>query len=173
MLGNGYLDRSIQKAFMSATPGCTEHHSKLATILSEARRSLAVEWLDLANAYGTVHHSLIQFSLKHYQVPPQFCSILQSLYSDLSESILTPEWSTPSIPLQVGVYQGDPLSVVVFNTVINTMVDTLQQHNHLGYTFSNSSHQINLLQHADDTCVVANTPAACQQQLDVVDRWLA
>ena len=33
MLGNNYLDRSIQKAFMTATPGCTEHHSKLGTIL--------------------------------------------------------------------------------------------------------------------------------------------
>ncbi len=69
MLENGYLDPRIQKAFTTATPGCTEHHSKLATILSEARKkhkSLAVAWLDLANAYGSVHHSLIQFSLKHY-----------------------------------------------------------------------------------------------------------
>ena len=38
MLDNGYLNRSIQKAFMTATPGCTEHHSKLANILSEAKR---------------------------------------------------------------------------------------------------------------------------------------
>ena len=30
------------------------------------------------------------------------------------------------IPLQIGVYQGDPLSVVVFNTVINTLMDTLK-----------------------------------------------
>ncbi len=59
MLENGYLDPKVQKAFMTATPGCTEHHSKLATILFEARRkhkSLAVAWLDLPNAYGSVHH---------------------------------------------------------------------------------------------------------------------
>ena len=175
MLDNGYLDRSIQKAFMRATPGCTEHHSKLATILSEARRkhkSLAVSWLDLANAYGSVHHTLIQFAMKHYHAPPQLCMILESLYSDLSAAILTPEWSTPSIPLKIGVYQGDPLSVVVFNTVINTLVDTLQVRNDLGYTLSDSTHRINLLQYADDTCVIANTPAACQQLLNMVDRWL-
>lgn len=62
MMSNGYLDPSIQKAFMPTTPGCVEHHLKLAAILAEAKKkhkSLAVCWLDLANAYGSVHHSLI------------------------------------------------------------------------------------------------------------------
>ena len=121
MFENGYLDPRIQKAFITATPGYTEHHSKLASILFEARKkhkSLAVAWLDLANAYGSIHHSLIQFSMKHYHAPPELCSILDALYSDLSTTILTQKWTTPSIPLKSGVYQGDPLSVVVFNTVI-------------------------------------------------------
>ena len=86
MTGNGFLNCSIQKAFMSATPGCVEHHCKLAAILAETRKkhkSLAVCWLDLANAYGSVHHSLIQFSVKHYHAPPKFSQILQSLYSGL------------------------------------------------------------------------------------------
>ena len=72
----------------------------------------------------------------------------------------------------IGVYQGDPLSVVVFNTVINTLVDTLQMRNDLGYTLSDSHHRINLLQYADDTCVIADSPAACQHQLKMVDQWL-
>ena len=38
MLSNGYLNRSIQKAFLPVTPGCTEHHLKLAPVLAEARR---------------------------------------------------------------------------------------------------------------------------------------
>ena len=80
-------------------------------------KSLAVCWLDLANAYGSVHHSLINFSLRHYHAPPQFLAILQSLYSGLSAKILTAEWETPVISLEKGVYQGDPLSVVIFNTI--------------------------------------------------------
>ena len=128
MPSNEYLDTTVQKAFMIATPGCTEHHTKLAFILNEARKnhkSLAVAWLDLANAYRSVHHDLIQYSLKHYHAPREFSSILESLYLDLSAIIKTQNWSTPSIPLKIGVYQGDPLSVVVFNTVINSLVDTL------------------------------------------------
>ena len=119
MTRNGSLSSSIQKAFMKATPGCIEHQCKLAAILAEARKnhkSLALCWLDPANAYGSVHHSLIQFSISHYHAPPQFCSIIQSLYSDLSGTVVTNDWSTATIPLELGVYQGDPLSVVIFNT---------------------------------------------------------
>ena len=175
MTRNGYLSSSIQKAFMKATPGCIEHQCKLAAILAKARKnhkSLAVCWLDLANAYGSVHHSLIEFSIRHYHAPPQFCSIIRSLYSDLYGTVVTNDWSTATIPLELGIYQGDPLSVVIFNTVINTMVDTLQTRSDLGFLFPNSRHQVNLLQYADDTCITANSPAAGQHLLDMVDRWL-
>ena len=52
---------TIQKAFMRAANGCTEHHLKLASMLVDAKiklKSLIVAWLDLVNAYGSVHHSL-------------------------------------------------------------------------------------------------------------------
>ena len=175
MMSNGYLDPSIQKAFMPTTPGCVEHHLKLAAILAEAKKkhkSLAVCWLDLANAYGSVHHSLIQFSIKHYHAPPRFCRALEALYSELYARVITEDWATPCIPLQIGVYQGDPLSVVIFNTVMNTLIDTLQTCMDLGYTITGSRHQVNLLQYADDTCLLANSPASCQHLLNMVDNWL-
>ena len=63
-------------------------------------------------------------------------------------------------------------AVVIFYTVINTMVDTLQTRPDLGFLFPNSRHQVNLLQYADDTCIMANSPVAGQHLLDMVDRWL-
>ena len=106
--------------------------------------------------------------------PPQFCLILKSLHLDLSVTILTAERSTPNTHLKTDVYHGDPLSVVVFNTVINkivnTLVDTLQVRNDLPYTLSDSTHCINLLQYADDTCVLVNSPVSCQQLLNMVDQ---
>ena len=84
MMVNNYLDPSIQKAFLPTVSGCTEHHLKLSLILTEAHsnhKSVAVCWLDLANAYGSVHHSLIDFSLRHYHAPSQFLSVVQALYT--------------------------------------------------------------------------------------------
>ena len=47
MVANGYLNPSLQKAFMPAVPGCTEHRFKLSSALADAQsyhRSLAVCW---------------------------------------------------------------------------------------------------------------------------------
>ena len=166
MVANKYLDSSLQKAFLPTVPGCTEHHLKLSSILAEAHsnhKSVAVCWLDLANAYGSVHHHLIDFSLRHYHAPPQFLATVKDLYTSLSAKVITADWETPVIPLQKGVYQGDPLSVVIFNTVMNTLLDTISLRLDLGYRFSNSSRRVNILQYADDTCLVADSPASCQQ----------
>jgi hypothetical protein len=175
MVTNKYLDSSLQKAFMPTVPGCTEHHQKLSSILAEAHsnhKSVAVSWLDLANAYGSVHHSLIDFSLRHYHAPPQFLSTVQALYTGLHAKVITAEWETPVISLQKGVYQGDPLSVVIFNTVMNTLLDTVSLRTDLGYRFSNSRRRVNILQYADDTCLIANSPASCQYLLDTTSNWL-
>jgi hypothetical protein len=128
---------------------------------------LAVCWLDIANAYGSVHHSLIQFALQHYHASPHFLSILQALYSGLEATVITESWETPLVSLQKGVYQGDPLSVVIFNTVMNTLrlVDTISPRVDLAYQFSGSLRCVNILQYAVDMCLVANSPAntCCQR----------
>ena len=62
MIANGYLNTAVQKAFVDGVSGCTEHHIKLLSVIEEARqkhKSLAVCWLDLANAFGSVHHSSV------------------------------------------------------------------------------------------------------------------
>ena len=175
MLSNKYFDRSVQKAFMPATAGCTEHHLKLNTILKGAKKnkkSLAVCWMDLANAYGSVHHSLIMYSLRHYYAPSKLTGLVQVFYSGLAAKISSVSWVSPIIPIEVGVYQGDPLSVVIFNTVINTLVDTLNIRSDLGYSFSRSQKPINLLQYADDTCIIGNSPASCQHLVNIMSTWL-
>ena len=164
---------------MPSVPGCIEHYTKLAAAIKEAHarhKSLAVCWLDLTNAYGSVHHDLITFSLKHYGISDQFIAMAVNLYRGLSASIHTPSYSTPNIPINKGVFQGDPLSVIIFNTVMNTYIDTINQtfkpHLNSSYSFSNSSQSLGLLQYADDTCLVSDGPASCQELLNLTDLWL-
>ena len=117
-------------------------------------------------------HALIKFSLQHYHSPPQFTNTVSSLYSGLSATITANNWATPFVPLQSGVYQGDPLFVVIFNTIMCTLIDALMPLKHLGYNLSGSKHTVHLLQYADDTCLVANGPSACQELLKRVELWL-
>ena len=176
MIANGYLNTTVQKAFVDGVSGCTEHHIKLLSVIEEARqkhKSLAVCWLDLANAFGSVHHQLIRFSLEHYHAPARMVAAVSDLYQGLVGVVRTEEWSTKPLPIEVGVFQGDPLSVIIFNTVMNTLVDTItQSHHHLGYSLSGANHSCNLLQFADDTSLLGKGPAACQALLDSTAQWL-
>lgn len=175
MRANKYLNSNLQKAFLPTIPGVTEQQAKLAAIMKTAKqnkRSLAIAWLDITNAYGSVHHHLIQFSLAHYHVPLEFCKLLQSWYTSLSATISSNEWCTAPTPLQMGVYQGDPLSVAIFLTVMNTLSDTLCSREDLGFTLPSSSISVNHLLYADDACIISNSPAGCQYLLDMVQRWL-
>ena len=89
--------------------------------------------------------------------------MVSSLYEDLIGVVSTKSWQTAPIHLQIGVFQGDPLSVLVFNTVMNTLVDTItKRHSNLGYTLAASSQRSNLLQYADDTSLLSNGPSSCQ-----------
>ena len=111
VVNNKFLNTATQKAFINGVPGCTEHHLKLLSILQEARRrhkSLCVCWLDLANAFGSVHNDLITFSLAHYHAPPKLVHLVSNIYDGLTAVISTKSWTTIPIHFQLGVYQGDP-----------------------------------------------------------------
>ena len=59
----------------------------------------------------------------------------------------------------------------MFNTVINTLVDSLKSCAELGYTLA-PKYTVSVLQYADDTCLVAKSPAACQVLLNRAEQWL-
>ena len=101
--------------------------------------------LDLANAYGSVNHGLLEFTLKHFHATSRFRNTVEC---DRHHTNSTQDRCS------------DPLSVVI------------EQYQQLGYTFSNSSRSITALQYADDTCLVAGGPSSCQKLLNYVDRWL-
>ena len=55
---------------------------------------------------------------------------------------------------------------------MNILIDTMVLRMDLGYQFSSSLHKVNILQYADDTCLVTNSPASCQFLLSKVSNWL-
>ena len=169
LLTNGLLNTSVQKAFQPKTSGCEEHHQELWSVLQDAntnQRSLAIAWINLKNAYGSVPHGLIDFALKYYPAPNKLTTCIEKLYSNLWASIQTPSWSSNPTRMSIGVFQGDLFSTSIFNCIIGTLVDTLQYHcHHLDYRFSSSAQVVNQLQFADDTCIMARNSQCCQEML--------
>ena len=90
MVKNQYIDRSVQKGFLQGMAGCVEHTFSLHHLLKDAfqhHRQIIVSWIDLANAYGSIMHNLIQFALEWYHVPVQIREIIFNYYAKLSPKI--------------------------------------------------------------------------------------
>jgi len=54
-------------------------------LIKEAKATkgdLTVLWLDLANAYGTVPHKLVDLTLKKYHVPEEFHKLLRHFFDN-------------------------------------------------------------------------------------------
>lgn len=66
------MDTCIQKGGIPGFSGCLEHTGILNQLICEAKESkgnLIVVWLDLANAYGSMPHDLINAALEYYHIP--------------------------------------------------------------------------------------------------------
>ena len=102
-----------------------------------------------------------------YHAPDHLLFVITNIYSSLQLQVSTVKWATSMLPCNIGVLQGDPFSVIVFNTVINTLVMMLKTQP-FGYTFSGSSHKINALLFADDVTLVSKSPSDLQRLCNIV-----
>ena len=71
MTGNRFVDTSVQKAKYLDFGDAFNTRTVISQLIQEAKvskKNLTVVWLDLVNAYGTIPHTLIEESLKHYTI---------------------------------------------------------------------------------------------------------
>ena len=129
LTANNVIEHQIQKGFTPNLPGTLEHTAQMTNIINQARikqRSVVITLLDLKNAFGEVHHNLIQSVLDYHQIPKDVSEIIKSLYTDFNTAFITSEFSTPFITVGRGVLQGDCLSPLIFNMCINTFVQHIK-----------------------------------------------
>ena len=91
--------------------------------------------MDLKNTFDEVDHELITYVLKFRHVPDHIIQLIQSLYTDYGISVATDRYLTLPITIKKGVLQGHSLSPLLFNLVINTLINTIKQEklNCIGY----------------------------------------
>ena len=95
--GHGLVNTSVQKAGIPGFHGCLEHTSMIWQTIRESkklRRNLAVVWLDLANAYGSVPHVLIEFAMDFLWIPPKVARFVMQYYQDFKMRFSTQQYTT-------------------------------------------------------------------------------
>ena len=175
LVSNCFIEHSIQKGFTPNLSGTLEHTAQMANIINNARikqRSLVITLLDLKNAFGEVHHNLIQSVLDYHHIPEQTKSIIKSLYTDFKTSFITSGFRTPFITVGRGVLQGDCLSPLLFNMCFNTFIQHIKvdKYRQFGFTY-NFLNPIHWFQFADDAAVITGQECENQHLLNRFTIW--
>ena len=165
---NKLLDSGTQKAFIPKVNGCVEHGYVLQEAIAHSRqkkKTLHCTFFDLADAFGSVNHELIEYTLKRNHLPECVSTYITNLYSRLSGVITGPSWTTTKFPFRTGTFQGDPLSPVIFILVFNPIIQYLKlKEDRYGYKLNGNS--VITLPYADDFNLITNNKITHQRLIN-------
>ena len=176
MKSNGYFDLGVQKGFINDMAGCAEHTTMLSELLKNAKqnnRQITICWTDLENAFGSLRHDLIQFALSWYHFPEELRNFVHDYYEGLAIKIRTNMWSTEPVALLMGIFQGCPLSVQLFNIVWNIALDMVESSPAKGYNMKEAGIEKQQLSYVDDLTVITSSPEDAQCILNTLDGYFS
>lgn len=157
-----------QRGFITAD-GTLENTAVLDAILGDCRKNLRechVAVLDFAKAFDTVSHAALCDLLKARGLPGPFCDYVAGLYGSASTTLVVNGKSSPPVVVGRGVRQGDPLSPILFNMVLDVVLAALPKE--VGYRLEGE--RVSALAYADDLVLLGGSKVGMQESLDCVDR---
>ncbi|XP_048863711.1 uncharacterized protein LOC125738598 [Brienomyrus brachyistius] len=125
LLKNKYIDTSVQKGGIPGVPGCLEHTGVITQLIREAREGkgdLAVLWLDLANAYGSIPHKLVETTLDHHYIPDKIKDLILNYYGNFRLRVTSGSITSNWYRLEKGIITGCTISVILFALAMNMLV---------------------------------------------------
>lgn len=159
-----------QRAFIDCD-GTLENLSIVSTILADARTSrkeVHLATLDLRKAFDSVTHKTILDTITAIGCPRPFVGYITALYAN-SETLLQYGSVNTSISVKKGVLQGDPISPLLFNAVMDRAIKMLPPE--IGYKLNGLN--FNCIAYADDIILVATTKEGLQALIDALTKALA
>lgn len=116
---------SVQKGGIPGFSGCLEPTRILSQLIWEAKKSkgnLAVVWLDLANAYGSIPHGLVNAALENYHIPHHISGMITSYFGgfklQFQAALFTTEWQD----LEKGIITSCTISPILFIMGMNLLI---------------------------------------------------
>lgn len=142
------------------------HHC--ITLSRRAKKSIYIAVLDLTKAFDSVSHHSLMRAMRSFRAPEMLQDYLADLYEkSLTKLDISGRLSNEMRPMR-GVRQGDPLSPLLFNMMIDEGLRTLPTN--LGIDLGGE--RLNALAFADDLVLMARTKEALQVLLNQMNGFL-
>jgi hypothetical protein len=167
-----------QKGFRTGKAGCLEHNCSVSMIIDDTvsrGNELYIVALDFKDAFGSVPHNLIEYSLRKTGFNEGMINIIVDSYCDSSSNIYTAKGVGNEIKIKRGVKQGCPLSPTLFNLCIDPLLKRLSKYKKLlGYEFGHYlSRDSKIVQaYADDVLLFARDRRGLDKVLQIVEEFL-
>ena len=150
----------MQKGGIPNVSGCIEHTTAiLSQLIKEAKKekkNLVVTWLDIANAYGSIPHSVIHAALEAAHVPQKTRDLIASYYRDVKIRFTTKNFTTDWQKLEKGIITGCTLSVILFALSMSWLVESVRDETK-GPLSSSGQRQANSRLFMDDITTTTET----------------
>lgn len=133
-------------------------------IIAEAKRKLKelhIAILDLVKAFNSIYHEAIKAGVEELGYPKGFVKYITRLYEQ-AYTFLQFEGETKKARVGVGVYQGDPLSGLIFLMVFQKGLKALNKE--VGFDLGNA--RCNAGAYSDDNLLYASTREGLQENID-------
>jgi hypothetical protein len=163
-----------QKGFR-AFNGCHEHNFVATSLLDQARRlhrRLYAVWYDLRNAFGSLPQDMMWLVLRHLGVDARFIARCRAIYHDSFFVVGAADGPTDPVRQEVGVYQGCPLSPLLFIAATAPLLHALERLDGVGVTLADGVRPC-ATAYADDIKVFADTADGIRRCHRVVVDFLA
>ena len=118
----------------------------LATLARANKQPRWVTFLDIRKAYDSIPHWTISQSLRGLGFNEATITTIREIYTNNTTQVITPWGLTKKIHTNLGVRQGDPLSPILFNIVLDPVLKAMEEVE--GGT---------ILAFADDICIIAES----------------
>ena len=156
---------------MPKISGTYEHTRQLAQIIRHAKlkqRTLVTTLLDLKNAFGEVHHDLIMEILKYHHMRNEVQNMILGLCGNFTTRIACKDHITHSIVVERGVLQSNCLSLLLFNSFIQTMKS--DEYKQLSYRYTKLLTPKHWVEFTDDTTAISGSESDNQILLNAFTR---
>ena len=102
----------------------------------------AVISLDQEKPFDRISHPFLQRVLKKFNFGPDFRRWVHVIYTDITSMVINNGWLSSPFPLQRGVRQGCPLSLLLYGLVVETLGQAIRRDTSI------------VSQYADDTTLI-------------------